>query len=347
MDTTHASGSQPSPAEMITAVPFLLGYRPDDKLVILAMAQGQMLATTAIDLSQTVAEQITAAREIASTLLVLGATECGVVAFGTPQRLVVDRLISGLTQSAIPVPVAVRVSGNRYHSYLPGHDGPPEGTPLTVARTITPAFLDGIGLATEPDAPEVTASLRPLDPLHRAAMGIATSEAVELTTGAHEIAPGRARGEHRRATFRYLRHAIDSYATGGHLSDIAAATLSIQVQDPRIREEALALIRHHGTPAAHLALWTDLARRAMEPYTPRLLTLLAFAAWQHGDRVRAAIAIERAHRATPEDPLTAEVANAVANGTRPEELRVATPAELARQDHAAGETAPDNPGNRG
>lgn len=312
------------------------------------MTHGVAAATMSIDLRVAVTEQITAVREAAGTLLTLGVTECTILAFGNPLELVVGRLISGLTRANVEVPHAVRVVGDRCHSYLPDHDEPPGGTPLPSACTAARALLVGIGLATEPEAANVTASLRSPEQLARDAMRAATTAAEELLDGAYRVAPRQARADHRRATFRFLRHAIDQYdQPRQHLTNIEAALLSIQLQDPRIREEAISLIRHYSSPAAHIALWTDLAPRATGPYRPRLLTLLAFAAWQHGDTVRAAIAIERAHRATPDDALTNEVAHNLATGVNPDKIRIDTPAELARRDHAAGETTPGDATVRG
>ena len=302
-DQHPRTGLAASPAQVVMAVPETLGYHPSGELVILGYHQDEIHATVRIDLRNPPAVQLDMARYAASVLGREGLTHCAIVAFGEPDHRTVTRLVDGLAAYGMAVPYTIRAVDGRAHSCLLQDDAPTPGS-----------------------AP---APLGPVDSDEQKAMRAATRTALRLIAGAYEIAGRHARDEHRRASYRFLRRAVGRYAMGDRMTDMEAATLSIQLQDPRITDHAAALICHDGHRSAHLALWADLARRATSLLRARPLALYGFATWHAGDPADAVRALKHARRCDRSDELTNALAHAVASGHPPRELRIEPPAERA------------------
>jgi hypothetical protein len=79
---------------------------------------------------------------------------------------------------------------------------------------------------------------------------------------------------------------------GGRLSDTEAARLSILLGVTWLRDAAWLSITEENL-SAHIALWTDMTRRAVIN-TAATASLLAYAHWLNGDVIRAHLATERA-----------------------------------------------------
>lgn len=297
------TGFTATPAEVVTAVPEILGYHPDDELVILGYRHAEIHATAVIDLRLPPADQIDMARYAAGLLGRAGLTHCAIAAFGEPDPHTVARLVDGLTGYGVAVPYAIRAVNGRAHSCLNDGTAPSTGTE-------TPAV-----------------SLDPADGEVQKAMRAATRTALRLIAGAYRIAGWHARDDHRRASYRFLRRAVDRYTAGERLTDDEAATLSVQLQDPRVTDYAASLICADGHRRAHLSLWSDLARRATSLFRARPLALYAYTAWHDNDPARAARAIRRARKCDPSDELTTVLAHAVASGHPPRELHIDPPDE--------------------
>ena len=118
-----------------------------------------------------------------------------------------------------------------------------------------------------------------------------------------------------------VRDAIASYRDGGQITDDdQLAWLTVVLADLRVRDDAWARMDpEHRT--AHLRLWTDVVRRAQQPYVPAPASLLAFTAWQSGDGALANIAIERALAADPGYSMALLLAEAVESGLPPSAAR--------------------------
>ena len=124
-----------------------------------------------------------------------------------------------------------------------------------------------------------------------------------------------------QAGLQAVRDAIASYRDGGQITDDdQLAWLTVVLADLRVRDDAWARMDpEHRT--AHLRLWTDVVRRAGQPYVPAPASLLAFTAWQSGDGALANIAIERALAADPGYSMALLLAEAVESGLPPSAAR--------------------------
>jgi len=309
-----------SSTDLIAMVPYLVGYQPDHHVVIVGLdeATDRMKATACVPLLPAGSEDTDRLASVATARLAQAeVTGAYVVAYGdgtdaTPQ---VDVCLTELRTNRIHIRDALRVADGRYWSYLCVDPDccPPEGKPFDPAASALPAAATSFGLAPFPSRAALAESITPVQGAARNAMSEATATAKELINGAYAVASGRARDEHRRATYRFLRHAADRYANGDVIDDVQAAVLSVMLRDRRIRDEAVKLVAHEDTEA-YIALWTDLARRAEPPYRVPVLTLLGFSSWRTGNASLANIAIEQATTAEPHYRLAQLLADALACG---------------------------------
>jgi hypothetical protein len=72
-------------------------------------------------------------------------------------------------------------------------------------------------------------------------------------------------------------------------------------------------------PTSHLALWTDLTRRAQPEVRAAPATLLAFTTWQAGEGAISTIALEVALAADPRYSAALLLNSVISEGTRPTE----------------------------
>ena len=93
-----------------------------------------------------------------------------------------------------------------------------------------------------------------------------------------------------------IRDALHRYAQGGRLDDDEAAFPSVLLRHIPIRDHAWSLT---DDSEHHIALWSDLTRRARPDLVPAPASLLAFAAWRAGDATLATLALNRALEADP------------------------------------------------
>lgn len=324
-----------TPTDVIAAVPTLVGYQPDQHVAVIAVRDDRVIVAACTPLT----DEDTAIKELTDqtiTLLVRQHTEVAmVVGYGVPERVIrmMNAFVSELAEQHITIRCAIRVEGDRYYSYLcPEECGcDPYGTPFDLADSVLPATAVGAGIAPFSSRAALARSIAPLDGAARAAMRTATADAEQMITDAYDIAPGRARGEHRTASLRFLREAVARYAAGDVLDDIEAAILSVQLEDRRVRDEAVSLAVHDDDYRPHIALWSDMARRVEYHHTPPVLTALALAAWREGDGALANLAVNRALEADPDYRL-ARIVNAIlALGLPPTSSAIPTPDELAEQ----------------
>jgi hypothetical protein len=136
-----------------------------------------------------------------------------------------------------------------------------------------------------------------------------------------------------------VREAIGTYRRGGQITDDdQVAWLAVTLADLRVRDDAWARMdpKHR---AAHRRLWTDLIRRATEPYVPAPASLLAFTAWQSGEGALANIAIERALAADPGYSMAHLIGQAVDAGLPPSAARLPMTPEEVEASYARTERA--------
>ncbi|MEU7806754.1 DUF4192 domain-containing protein [Micromonospora sp. C72] len=170
-----------SPADMVAAVPYLLGFHPADSVVVVAVRGRRVVFAARGDLPAPGADPGPAARHLAQVVARQDADAATVVGYGPAARVtgVVDAIGDALTAAGLIVLDALRVTDGRWWSYLCAEPSccPPEGTPYDPAASQVSAAAVFAGQVALPDRAALAAQVSPVDGPVRLAMRRATSRA--------------------------------------------------------------------------------------------------------------------------------------------------------------------------
>jgi hypothetical protein len=286
-----------SPADLIAAVPYLLGFHPADSVVLVALRGKQIIFAARADLPSPGADPRPVSRYLAAVIGRQGADAVTAIGYGPATRVTatLDVLRPELDGAGLTVLDALRVEDGRYWSYLCTDPGccPPEGTaydPRASQLTAAAVFAGQVAL---PDRAALTAQVAPVT-------GPAADAVREATTRAREglgdllgvVSPedlisgrtmvGAAREAHRVA--------VDQARRGERLTDDEVAWLGVLLTFVPARDEVWE--RTDGGDE-HISLWTDVFRRSEPELIAAPGCLLAFAAFRSGQGALAAVALER------------------------------------------------------
>ncbi|MGH3978271.1 MAG: DUF4192 domain-containing protein, partial [Pseudonocardiaceae bacterium] len=261
------------PAELIAAVPHLLGFRPRDSLVLITLDGKRLGLTLRADLvpagsEDQLAEQLLAPvvrqRPTGAMLLVLGGEPA--VTGGLPHRGLVDTVDGALAAAGIPVVhaawAASTTPGVPWCCYdEPGCAGTvpdPAGSPIEAASVAA-------GTVTFDSREELAALLTPDDPAVLARRAVM----LDAADRAHPLAgTAAARG------YRVLRVLLQAAAKGRlELDDSACVEAASALCDHRIRDSCLAWSDGDDDTAAE-QLWLALTRATPAPQRAEPATLL-------------------------------------------------------------------------
>ncbi|MBO8190222.1 DUF4192 domain-containing protein [Streptomyces oryzae] len=355
----QASVSLRDPAELAEALPYLLGFYPDDSLVVVALhgERGRFGGRLRIGIPDAESSWAAFAPQIADCLdtssQARGARPDGALIFlcqepgeGRTGREVMERLrplVQELRRACghleMPVYEALCLSEGRYYSYVCPDPlcCPPEGLPLAEASTSAMAVAAAYaGVPMHGSLREMEKRLLPLGP------PFAEEQTRVLDEVSAELIPRMLTAEGRQRvrteTLSLLGRLMERFqqrsptaATqtsqdahdDGLLSHDEAASAILGLQDRDTRDRAAEWMEGvEVTPA--LRLWRALARRCAGPYTGHaaaLLTLAGWVAWSGGDIPTARVALGLALRADP-DYLFAQLLHHACNeGLDPKEVR--------------------------
>ncbi|MFD9970982.1 DUF4192 family protein [Streptomyces sp. NPDC059011] len=348
-----------SPAELVDALPYMLGFHPTDSIVLVALhgRRGRFGGRLRLGIPESPREWLPVAQHLAECLVEgserRGSRPDGIVVFlcrdpaeGETGRAVMEQLrplAQWLRTSCgaldVPVPEALCVSGGRFWSYCCPDPRccPAEGTAMAISGTsVMAAAAAYAGI-------QVRGSLRDmesrLEPLRTAAMAdqeraLDSAGAVLLPRILHGGSRERVGAETLRLARRLMkrlgeRATLDTGPSSadarddGLISHAEAAAVILGIQDRETRDRAAAWMEG---PQAHraLRLWRALARRCVGPYAEHAaapLSLAGWVAWSTGDEPSARVALSLALRSDPEYVFARLLHQACNDGMDPEELR--------------------------
>ncbi|WP_433127895.1 DUF4192 domain-containing protein [Micromonospora sp. CA-240977] len=313
-----------SPADLIAAVPYLLGFHPTDSVVAVALLGRQIIFAARADLPDPSADPVERARHLAGVIRRQGAEAATVVGYGPPDRVTpaVDAVRAALSAAGLEVLDALRVTEGRWWSYLCTEPDccPPEGRRYDPSANPVTASAVFAGQVALPDRAALVAQVAAMDGPARDAMRAATARAELRLTELLEQAPasdllgGRAMCA---AGVAAVREAQRRQRRGERLDDDEVAWLSLLMTHLPIRDHAWE--RTDGRDR-DIALWTDVLRRAEPKWAAAPGALLAFAAWRAGQGALAAVALERTLGLHPDYPLAVLLDDMLRRGVPPSEL---------------------------
>ncbi|MFF7897102.1 DUF4192 family protein [Streptomyces sp. NPDC007907] len=349
-----------TPAELADALPYLLGYRPEDSIVLVALhdsdGRGRFGGRARLGIPASADDWPSAARQLSHGLVRgserRGARPESMVAFlcqepekGETGRQVMERL-RPLAQRLrvecgsldVVVVEALCISEGRYWSYCCDNQVccSPEGAPMGLPGTsVLAAAATYAGIQVRGSLRELRARLLPWE------NAAALEQEAALDTASMALVPkildDRGRAAVADETMELAGRILDRFAeaqpvSGVLLADLRddellgcdeAARLILGLQDRATRDRAAAWMEGEEGGRA-LRLWRTLARRCVGPYGEHAaapLTLAGWVAWSTGDELEAREALAMALGADP-DYLFARLLHQACNeGLDPESIR--------------------------
>ncbi|NHC44465.1 DUF4192 domain-containing protein [Motilibacter sp. K478] len=303
-----------SPADLVLALPHLLGFPPQESLVVgcLTGPRRRLGLVMRLDLPGPEDERGVAA-EVVERARRQGADDVFVVCVtarrggetgreGLAYRGLVDALLAGLRAVGIGATEVLLARGGRWWSYAcTGPCCPAEGSelpPLSASAALHYAAESALlGRAPLPGRDALAASVEPgLHGVRAAGLLLAYAAADEAVEAALQLGGAR---QLRRETLHLLQEAAAAYAQGSPgLEDVTAARITLGLVDRVTRDQALTMVLDVPCPALTL-LWTDLARLTPDVHAAPVCALLATVAYVCGDGALANVALERALAADP------------------------------------------------
>ena len=365
-----------TPAELADALPYLLGYRPEDSIVLVALherdGRGRFGGRARLGIPGNADDWPSAARQLSHGLVTgserRGARPESMVAFlcqepekGETGRQVMERL-RPLAQRLrvecgsldVVVVEALCISEGRYWSYCCDNAAccSPEGAPMGLPGTsVLAAAATYAGIQVRGTLRELRARLLPWE----SAAALEQEAALDAASMAlvPKILDDTGRGAVADETLELAGRILDRFAeaqpaSGMLLADLRddellghdeAARLILGLQDRATRDRAAEWMEGDQAGLA-LRLWRTLARRCVGPYGEHAaapLTLAGWVAWSTGDELEAREALAMALGADP-DYLFARLLHQACNeGLDPESIRSC----LRSEREGRGRVVPD------
>jgi hypothetical protein len=322
-----------SPTDLLAMVPYLLGFHPEDSVVVITVGAAdtpvharQDLPAVPDDVPLLVEDLVTVARRA-------GVSQAVVIAYSSDEVLaaaVVGPLAAGLESAGVRVPISMRADGERWYCLGEGLDDPvgrcpgdcpADGTPYDLSRhpMTLEAVVDGRLVHANRDALRDSLVGDDPDEVDRvaAAVDAAGERLVEACrTGPGETIPAAAR-PHLVQEGRWVQHRVRRFVRDGQrLDSHDVGRLVVAVASIEVRDVAWAQIGH-ADARRHVDLWSDVVRRCPRDSLAAPAALLSFAAWLAGDGALAWCAVERSQEAEPGYSLAGLVTQALAGGIPP------------------------------
>jgi Domain of unknown function (DUF4192) len=319
------------PAELLQAVPYLLGFHPAASLVLLGLDAGRLVVTARLDLADAARGGVGRAVEPmvrgGSTSFVAviyddgddepvgylgdfgdlddlddwyGDDGYGEEGFG---ELLLPDVATRVARAVGAVGAAlldvIVVCDGRWWSYgcLDPDCCPPDGHELPATSSAFAAAATFDGVVPLPDRAALEALLEPLPDTDREALDPAIERAENAAV--RQTLDGQAARwatSIKRALFRAARAADDPGFAGLPDDDVGRFGAALAVT--AIRDAVWMAIDDRRLDGR--ALWRDLGRRLPGPYDTAALFLYGWAAWRAGDGALAGIAAERALESNPD-----------------------------------------------
>jgi hypothetical protein len=287
------------PGSMIKALPYLLGFRPVDSLVMIGMDAGQMVLALRLDLAETGSDEVMGAalsamrRGGASAFVGIVVTDVPVVAGATlPYVPLAGRLETLGAQYAMATNDVLLVVEDRWWSLVCANRDccPPQGHPVPPQTTEVEAEAVAAGLVPMANRDALAATLDPFGQQ-------VTTEQIAVAVQAERDADL----SQTRATFdRSVIRALFAATRSEHPEQLPLSQMArfgVALSGYAVRDSLW--LAQDGARIEGRELWRTLATRLPVSYRSAPLFLFGWSAWRAGDGALASIATERALSADP------------------------------------------------
>ncbi len=290
------------PGDLVAMVPLALGFHPSDSVVLITFGDRGGGFHARVDLPVSRSEQDEVAELLVAAAVSNRVRRAAVlvytddVAAAEAQGTVV---LARLLEEGVEVIDVLRVEDERFFP-VPEDDDPGTAYDLASHRfTAEHVFTGGV---VARDRSAVADSLVGTDEDDATAVALAATRYADLAmvTGGRPVqGTGRDPGFWRDEA-RWLQRCIREHVAHGSIPAPAeAGRLLVLASVVATRDVAWSEITRPGA-AGHVDLWRGLVRRAPRDLLPGAASLLAFAAWQHGNGALAWCALDRCLEVDPD-----------------------------------------------
>ncbi|GAB3481553.1 DUF4192 domain-containing protein [Amycolatopsis cihanbeyliensis] len=343
------------PAQLLAATPALLGFRPEDSLVLIAhaMPRGDRIGLVLRGDLPPPGHEHELARHLAAPLVADGAVGVTVVVVGRhpgesedgSARVVHSTLVDAVsavlgewgmrTMHALWVPRIEK--GARYHCYV---DSTCTGVLPEPTTTAAAAAVASAGQVTFGSREAMERLLAPVED------DVLARRSERLTAACEESADPDTRTERH---CREVCGALGELARGElGLDDDRVVALARALSDTRVRDACLTTVLPRGSHRSLVAeqLWLRLIREVPAPERAEAACLLGYSAYMRGEGALAGMAFDSALRADPAHVLSGLMVRALRAGMPPARLLTLAEAEdvLDLERPFGRATAPRGPG---
>jgi Domain of unknown function (DUF4192) len=306
-----------SPADVVEMVPYLLGFQPQDSLVVLALEHDN--GSDRVGVVARVDRVPIDSAEVAEVLDQLfaavcrdGAAQVIAVFYGTRPGSDEVRALRWAGQRARCELVDVLAVGERTWRSVVCRDArccPPGGHALPSGPGELAAAATYAGMVARPDRASVEAILAPAPRAERAALraGLAAAQAA-LDRGVAAGQAGRAERSAIRALFAASRRL-------GVLTAAETCHFGVALRRTAVRDACWLAVDERRIDGD--GLWRELARRLPDGYSAPPLFLFGWLQWRSGNGTLATMAAQRALDADPDYSAAALLNTAVQHGLNP------------------------------
>lgn len=324
-----------SPADLLALVPCVLGFHPDDSLVLVVTdGEGGKLHAR-VDL---LPDDEGTAQALAGLLVAVSRTQArsvALVAYSSDELLadqVVDALVEQLCARGVDVACAIRADGERWFCLDCSECCPPEGSPYDLkAHQITAeAVLRGQVIFRNRE--ELADSLVGCDTEQVEAVARAADEAMRRfqEAGRHPLGTSSSDGTRRHLVTEglWVRDRVRAFLSRREpLAPEEVGRMVVAMVNIHVRDVAWAEM-DHGNAGTHVELWRDVVRRTPLDLLAAPAALLGFAAWLAGDGALAWCAVDRCREAEADYSLAGLLTQALAAAVPPSSWEPIPPEEL-------------------
>jgi hypothetical protein len=310
------------PADLISAVPYLLGFHPQDSLVLVGLADSHLVVTARLDLDAVNNEILT---DTVGAIVRGGTTDLIAAVYTNishptsaaklPERSIID-MVGGIAELAgVSLLECLLVTGGRWWSYSCESPAccPLDGRAVTDTTTVFQTQAVVAGLTVAPTRDSLAETFTAVPNRRDLAELVARHEYLEASAALNGTRDAWTRSA-TRAVFAAHRDA----QAGRVPADDDVARFGVALRSYGVRD-ALWMAIDDGRLTG-MGLWVNLARRLPSPHDATPLFLAAWCAFRDGNGAVAGIAAAKALESDPDYSAADLLLTALARGIDPRRL---------------------------
>jgi hypothetical protein len=290
--------------DLITAVPFLIGFHPTDSIVLISVKNGAIGVAMRIDLPTTInSDEI----DLLAHHFIRDEAEAALlVAYMPAARNDGDSLLislgAGLIRNGIEIHESLLISGGRYRSIIcrDPHCCPPTGKALPTIEDSAIAAEHVVAGIPMPygDISELIDSIA-ADPISLTKSWSTAVNNFKIDEDSPEVAALRRDG------VESMELLLDEFRIGrGPTDEMLVARVIGRMSDVQVRDYAMG-VHQEDTYDLYFAMWRELLRLAPLGVVAPIACIVAAMAYENGDGALAQRALDRAIADDPSYPLAA------------------------------------------